>query len=360
LDTEDFEELGVYDPGAPDAAPRLELLRFLVGLGATAEDLVEYRDQLAGLASVVTLRGGLGLTLGEVAERSSLTEAQVLEVTRAAGFPTPGPNDRVFTESFATLGSSLAAAEAVFGTDVVLQLVRVMGAAMARVADAIVSAFLVNVGPGALREDPVGLGLARANAEAVAILPVATAALELLLRQHLLHAQRTTFVDAGDVGYETQELCVGFVDLVGSTSLAEEKSMAELGALINEFEHLASEAVIEAGGRVVKLIGDAVLFTAADPELGGRIALKLVRTIRDHPRLPPVRAGLASGPVILRDGDVFGPVVNLAARVVAEAGPHEVVAPATLAANLPLRAVPLGWRHLKGFTNPIELVSLEE
>jgi class 3 adenylate cyclase len=360
MDAEDFQELGLYDPHAADASQRLELLRFVVGLGATADDLVEYRDQLAGLAFVLTLRSGPGLTLTEVAERASLDETKLLELTRAAGFPTPGPNDRVFIGGFAALGSSVAAAEAIFGADVVLQLVRVMGAAMARLADAMVSAFLVNVEPVARREDEVGLGVARANAEAVAILPIATQALDVLLRQHLLYAQRTTFVDAGEIGFETQELSVGFVDLVGSTPLAEETSIAELGALISEFEHLASDVVIEAGGRVVKLIGDEILYTTVDPELGCRIALQLVRTVPDHGGLPPVRAGLASGSVMLRDGDVFGPVVNLAARVVAEAGPGEVVVPAALAAKLGLRAVPLGPRHLKGFANAIELVRLEE
>jgi class 3 adenylate cyclase len=359
MDAQDFQELGLYDPKAADAAHRLELLHFLVGLGASADDLVEYRDQLAGLAFVLALRGGPGLTLSEVAERTSLDETKLLDLTRAAGFPTPGPKDRVFIGGFAALGSSVAGAEAVFGPDVVLQLVRVMGAAMARVADAMVSAFLVNVEPAARREDQVGLGVARANAEAVDILPFATAALDVLLRQHLLHAQRTTFVDAGEVGFETQELCVGFVDLVGSTSLAEETSIAELGALINEFEHLASGAVIEAGGRVVKLIGDEILYTTTDPELGCRIALQLVRTVPDNGRLPPVRAGLASGSVMLRDGDVFGPVVNLAARMVAEAGSSEVLVPASLAASLAFRAVPLGSRHLKGFANAIELVRLE-
>jgi class 3 adenylate cyclase len=360
MDAKDFEALGLYDPDAADAALRLELLRYLVGLGASAEDLVAYRGRLAGLALVVALRGGRGLTLAEVAERSSLDVAKVLEFTRAAGFPTPGPTDRVFSDGFVALGSGLTAAEAVFGHEVVLQLVRVMGAAMARLADALVSAFLVNVEPAARREDPVGLGIARANTQAAAILPVVAPALDALLRQHILAAQRTTLGDAGEVGYETQELCVGFVDLVGSTTVAERSSIAELGALLSEFERLASDVVIEAGGRVVKLIGDEVLFTTADPSIGCSVAVRLIRIMRDHPGLPPARAGLASGWVMLRDGDVFGPVVNLAARVVGEAGPSQVVVPAALAANLGLPAVPLGSRHLKGFAAAIELVRLEE
>jgi adenylate cyclase len=257
------------------------------------------------------------------------------------------------------LGSGLAGAEALFGREVVLQLVRVMGAAMARLADAVVSAFLVNVEPSSRREDPVGLGVARANAEAVEILPVVVPALDLLLRQHLLAARRTVLNDIDEAGVETQELCVGFVDLVGSTSLAEASSIADLGALLSEFEHLAYETVIEAGGRVVKLIGDEVLYTAPNPALGCEIALQLVRTLRHHDRLPAARAGLAAGAVMLRDGDVFGPVVNLAARVVAEAGPSEVVTSAALARNIGLRAASLGPRRLKGFAAEIELVTLE-
>ena len=358
MDAEEFERLGLYEPGAADAGQRLELLRYLAALGATAEDLVEYRDALPGLASVVALRGGPGLTLAEVAEQSGLEEQRILEFVRAAGFPTPGPGDRVFIEGFAGLGSGLAAAGALFGADVVTQLVRVMGAAMARVADAIVSAFLVNVEPAARREDPIGLGVARANAEAAGLLSVVGPALDLLLRQHLLAARRSVVDDATEGAYETQELCVGFVDLVGSTALAEASDIGSLGALLSAFERLASDVVIEGGGRVIKLIGDEVLYTTVDPRAGCEIAVRLLRALDADDRLPPARAGLAAGAVVLRDGDVFGPVVNLAARVVAEAEPGDVVVPAALAARAGVPAVPLGTRRLKGITAEVELAGL--
>lgn len=358
MDAVDFESLGLYRPDALDAAQRLELLEYLVGLGATAADLVEYRDGLPGLASVLALRGGPGLTLAEVAERSPLDETKILEFTRAAGFPTPGPTDRVFTDGFANLGTGLAAAEELFGRDVVLQLVRVMGAATARLADAFVSAFLVNVEPAARREDAVGLGVARANADAVAILPMVVQALDLLLRQHLLAARRTILEDVDQGGYETQELCVGFIDLVGSTALAASNSIAELGGLLSEFERLVTEAVIEAGGRVIKLIGDEVLYTTTDPAVGCDIAVGVLEKLKAHDSLPPARAGLAAGEVMLRDGDVFGPVVNLAARVVARADANEVVIPQPLAEALHRPYAPLGGYDLKGFDTEIHLTRL--
>jgi class 3 adenylate cyclase len=357
LTTAEFEALGIYDPDAPHAAQRLELLEYLVGLGATAEDLLAHRDQLPGLASVVTIRGGGVLTLSETVERAGVSEEKFLRIMRAAGFPEPVPGDRVLSEQIAGLAAGMKAAEEVFGEDAVLQLVRVMGSAMARLADAVVSAFLVNVEPGVRDEDPVGLGLARANAEASTLMPTVNAALDILLRQHIIAARRTILDDPA-AGYETQRKCVGFVDLVGSTALAQRLSVRELGSVLTEFEHIAADSVTATGGRVVKLIGDEVLYTADTEASICAIALDLAATFAAHPVIPTVRVGVAGGDVLLRDGDVFGPVVNLAARVVKVAEPGEVVAPAALAAAAGIRAEPLGEHQLKGFDDDVELCRL--
>ena len=189
-----------------------------------------------GLAAVLALRGGRALTLPEVVAESSLDEAQVAAIVRAAGLPIPGPEDRFFVEGFAGLGRGLAAAEDLFGSDAVLQLVRVMGAAMARVADAVVSAFLVNVEPHARQEEAVGLAIARANAQAVELIPSVVSLLEVLLRQHVIGARRSIVAEQVESGYEVQHLCVGFVDLVDSTSLAQTSTVRELGALLSDFE----------------------------------------------------------------------------------------------------------------------------
>jgi adenylate cyclase len=127
---------------------------------------------------------------------------------------------------------------------------------------------------------------------------------------------------------------------------------------LTEFEHVSSEVVTAGGGRVVKLIGDEVLFTTVDERSACEIALSLAVRFREHAVVPPVRAGLAAGEVMLRDGDVFGPVVNLAARVVAVAGAGEVLTPAAFAAAAGLTARPLRPRELKGFEEPVELSEL--
>jgi adenylate cyclase len=358
METDELIALGLYDPTDVHADLRLELLDYLVALGATTDELLAYREMLPGLAGMLAIRGGPAVTLDEVAQRTGLDADDIRRLVRAAGFPEPEPSARIFTEGFVALAEGTGAIAVVFGEDALYQLVRVLGSAMARVADAVVSAFLVNVEPAARREDPIGLGVARANVDASALLPLVAPALDVLFRQHLLAAQRTALADDDLVGYETQRLVVAFVDLVGSTELSEQLSMQDLGSALTEFEHIASDTVTGGGGRVVKLIGDEIMFIAPDARSACTVALDLAEAFRDHAVVPPVKAGLASGQVMLRDGDVFGPVVNLAARAIKLAQPGEVITTTEVAADAGMFFEPLGRHQLKGMTRGVELVRL--
>jgi hypothetical protein len=111
LTAAELEALGVYDSGARHAAQRLELLEYLVSLGATAEDLVAYRDD-PGLATVLALRGGGALTVAEAEERTGVPAEKLLRITRAAGLAEPGADDRAFSEQLAGLAAGMAAAPA--------------------------------------------------------------------------------------------------------------------------------------------------------------------------------------------------------------------------------------------------------
>ena len=128
--------------------------------------------------------------------------------------------------------------------------------------------------------------------------------------------------------------------------------------MLTEFENTASDAMTANRGRVVKLIGDEVLYSAPDVAAAFAIARTLTSTYLDHPRLPKVRAGIAGGEVMLRDGDVFGPVVNLAARAVKAAGPDEIVAPSAIATEAGIDTEPLGPQALKGFDGEVPLARL--
>jgi adenylate cyclase len=123
----------------------------------------------------------------------------------------------------------------------------------------------------------------------------------------------------------TADLTVGFADLVGYTRLSRRLEPRELGRIVQRFEGLASDVVTAGGGRVVKTVGDEVLFVADTPGAGAVIALSLAEVMAVDRLVPDVRVGLAHGPVLRSLGDVYGETVNLASRLTALAQPGEVV-----------------------------------
>jgi adenylate cyclase len=147
-------------------------------------------------------------------------------------------------------------------------------------------------------------------------------------------------------------LTVGFADLVSYTQLSQRLPQRELGVLVQRFEGLASDVVTAGGGRVIKTIGDEVLFTTDDPVSGAVIALSLSEAMAVDDVVPDVRVGLAHGTVLRSLGDVYGPTVNLASRLTSLAQPGTVVTDpstgAVLARNLDLVLVPQRARQVRG------------
>ena len=148
------------------------------------------------------------------------------------------------------------------------------------------------------------------------------------------------------------QLTVGFADLVSYTRLAQRLQQRELGILVQRFEGLASDVVTAGGGKVIKTIGDEVLFTADDAASGAVIALSLSEQMAVDDVVPDVRVGLAHGPVLRSLGDVYGVTVNLASRLTSLAQPGTVVTdPSTavwLAREPGLVLVPQRARQLRG------------
>jgi class 3 adenylate cyclase len=110
--------------------------------------------------------------------------------------------------------------------------------------------------------------------------------------------------------------------MVGFTALSSQLDATTLARVVDRFEELAHGIVVEGGGRVVKMIGDEVMFVTEDALAAVMIALDLVDAYADDDLLSDVRVGIATGPVLQREGDFFGTVVNLASRIVniADAG----------------------------------------
>ena len=108
---------------------------------------------------------------------------------------------------------------------------------------------------------------------------------------------------------------VGFADLVRFTELSLQLDDHELADLVGRFDQLVHRVVVRHDGRIVKMIGDAAMFTVVDPAQAALVALELTDAAAHDDRLSPLRVGMASGQVLARDGDLYGPVVNLASRL---------------------------------------------
>jgi adenylate cyclase len=267
-----------------------------------------------------SLLGPATLTAVEVAREAGVAPAQARRLWRALGFP-PGDDDaRVFTRADVDI---LRAVRALIETqhadpDDVVQLTRVIGQSVARVADAQATV-------AAARLERAAGGHA-AVPDLVARIEVLAPSLEQFLgyvwRRHLVAALRrlSATPSAAD-----RTLTVGFADLVGFTAMSQALDTHELARMVERFEATAYEHIPERGGRIVKMIGDEVMFAVDDAAFAADIAIALVEAHARDAALPDVRVGLASGPVLAWEGDLFGPIVNLASRLVNLARPASVL-----------------------------------
>lgn len=127
---------------------------------------------------------------------------------------------------------------------------------------------------------------------------------------------------------------VGFADMSGFTTLTRKATEAELRELLEAFESAATELVGANDGRIVKTLGDEVLFVAETPAAGAEISLGLQAAAEADERLPPLRIGLAAGPVVSRLGDVYGSTVNIASRLTSLCRPGWVLVDRVMAESL--------------------------
>jgi adenylate cyclase len=168
-----------------------------------------------------------------------------------------------------------------------------------------------------------------------AVLPALEELQTYVWRRHLAAALSRMLVASGQndsacggVGTSadgTKQLVVGFADMVGFTRATRTRSTAQLAEMIERFGSSTTEVIADGHGRIVKTIGDEVLFVADDVAAGAAIALALRDRVRIEKALPPLRIGLAVGPVLVRHGDVYGEVVTIAARLTGHARPDTVL-----------------------------------
>ena len=278
------------------------------------------------------------LRRGEVSEATAITPERTLRWWRAMGFPEIEPGEIAFTRTDAQM--ALAVAELLEREVVdearVLRLTHLMGTSFARLAEAqldLLERILAGreVADGkSIREDEDDdaftgrTDLGSNPLEEAAFIDFMATTMDYVWRRHLVAAvgRRMSVADSNPVQ------AVGFVDIAGFTKITAILTDDELIELVETFEAAARDAVTEHDGRVVKFIGDGMMYVAGDIEAAIAISIALFDALDDVDLLPELHAGVAVGPTLEVDGDVFGPTANLASRLSDYARAGTILVPA--------------------------------
>ncbi len=356
-----WTDAGLFDPAAGNAEATLEVFAFYESVGIHAE-------QHAGLNDDNVIRGinerilspGERISAADARERLGLSEDDFNDLRDASGY---GADDE-YTELDIASFSSFNLARDFFSDEELLYFTRSLSASMSHVADASTSLFRIDVASDMNARGATEVEFARKNFESAQLIDQLFVPMRAIFKRRLLDSVRRS--DEGQiVGDRAQRsnlnMAVGFVDIVGFTPRTDSMAPNELDDFVRAFEQAAFQVVGGRGGRVVKLIGDEVMFIDADPANALAIAEELIFAFSEFDATP--RAGVAYGELISRGGDYYGRVVNLAARLGAEADSAQTLTDRATADavgdNLAFAFRPAGQRVLKGFVNEVEVVAVE-
>jgi len=268
----------------------------------------------------------------EAAELAGVPLERARLYWRALGFANTG-SAVAFTDADVEAMAHIArlVGDGTLTEDMAIGITRALGHTTARLASWQVDLVLDQLSAGTgLRS---GLSVSEAYQTARTLLPE--------LEQMLLHAWRRQLAASvdrvlsdDDTLVDASHVTVGFADLVGFTRLSRRLDQRDLAALVERFEQAGADLVTAAGARLVKTLGDEVLFIAETPGSAAEAALSLLEAFGGDESVPDLRIGLATGLVIARMGDVFGTTVNLASRLTSLARPGSAVVDVATAEDL--------------------------
>jgi class 3 adenylate cyclase len=350
--------------GGPD--PVADLRRWLVDQGFDPDATDPLAHEAAGFGSDLVLTRSSVLSARELADQSGTPLDKVMAILHHLGVAVPDLDAPQFDDvDVRFVRSVYRAGDLGHGIGITQgdALLRVVAGAMERIAEAAVAVYVQGPEEQLSRRWATVLDCAVANLRATELALDFSDGFGAVFRHHMRQAvARQRVIQQGVASRDFARVAIGFVDLVGSTALQAGLDPADLGAQVSRFEARAFEVVAAGGGRLVKVIGDEIMVAAVDPGAGVRIVGDLVAAFTQDGTQP--RAGLVFGEVLFRHGDYYGPMVNLAARLVDAAIPGETLVDRSVVDALKdhhddhLEFEPAGRRMLKGFDDPVVVWSL--
>ncbi|AGM08945.1 adenylate/guanylate cyclase domain-containing protein [Amycolatopsis keratiniphila] len=288
-------------------------------------------DALQQRLERILLGGKRKYTRLEVAEKAGVPEERSRRLWRALGFATVDDDEVVFTDADI---EAIRTADQLMNSGLIdpsieLAVTRALGQHLSRLAEWQVHMLWTMI----TENKEIGSSERQIGRLVERLLPELEKVQEFVWRRHLA-AYAGRAMAQPDEDLEARTEVVGFVDMVGYTRLTRQVDEEELTDILDRFESVATEVIADHHGRIVKMIGDEVLFVADSAVDGAEIALALSQRADADEALPSVRAGLASGRILSRFGDVYGSVVNLAARLTSTARPGTILVDKELATEL--------------------------
>lgn len=261
-------------------------------------------------------------TRKEVAEKAGVPLEVAQELWQQLGFPRTADDDVAFTKEDlkALQRTSDLISLGILTPDSQSAMVRTWGRSFARLAEWQVNLLAEIAIAGEHPQE-------RLSELMDTVLPRVEKLQSYVWRRHLEGAASRRLAQVADEGPgTTSTMAVGFVDIVGYTGQSKTMSDSDLVHWVEYFENEMTRTVVDLGGRVIKTIGDEVLFVSEDPVAAAEVTLIVTeRGEDDDDEFPRVRAGVAYGEVVSRLGDVYGPTVNIAARLTSVARPGSVL-----------------------------------
>jgi adenylate cyclase len=274
-------------------------------------------------------------TVDELAATLHISIEDLGRLYSAWSLPAPVPGQQIREDDAAILEALTVFPQAGLDPEILVPATRFFGDNLRRIAEGQVSFFKTNVIDAlAASGMPLKDVMETTAPMSAAIQPSGRALLNWL---HMRHFETQVFQEVVVIiGRIMQEAgfarrrpvsppAIAFLDLSGYTLLTEQTGDEAAARLAEELSELVGRAAQFHGGRVVKLLGDGVMFHFPDPGDAVRCGLALVDRATEL-GLPRARMGVNAGAVVFRDGDYFGRTVNVAARITDYARPGEVLA----------------------------------
>lgn len=323
-------DLGTAEDALPQATPgtipNADELPVSAGVDTSAEKAPAQDSAIVAAAltrlAELTLGATVELTREEVAEAAGVTVDQARPYWRAMGFADVR-HEKAFTQADVRALRMLLALVADETLDEVraIELVRSLGQSASRLTD-----WQVGLMSRILAESEEPVDLENVLETAARILPQLESLLIHAWRRHLAAVIGRPFTpivetDVEDLG----QLTVGFADIAGFTRLSRVLSDVQLAALVKAFESGAADVVAGQGARLVKTLGDEVMFVADNPDIAVSIAANLHKLSGPEDVELRLRIGLATGRVVNVMGDYYGETANRASRLTAVSRPGQTL-----------------------------------